>query len=428
MNWRQELVGIIDRNRFPQFVLKKMHLKKVIIWIFGIVILAAIIAAVLWKNPVVPSLKYDELETAVVDVGPVVKTVPASGIVEPENEVLLLSPESSIISSIRHGVGSRIEAGETIMRLDDEPIRDQIENIEDQIEVKRNNLEKTKLNAKNIRVDLDYNVEVKKLKIISIKSELADQEQLLKVGGISPAKFEKTKQELTLAEKDLETILAKNNIRLKQLSAEERGLKLQIDIQQKQLDARKKLLTRMSIRAPSSGIILELNGREGEKVNKDQMLIRMSDLTTFKIRASIEETYDNLTKTGKNVIVVVDKTLLEGKIGTISPTIKDEKIEFDVFLSRNNYQNLRPNMSVPLKVIEQKKDSALRVRKGEAFGKSAQQEFYFLEGDIAYLRKVETGINGDDYLEVTEGANVGETIIISETPTLRKLKQIEIKK
>jgi HlyD family secretion protein len=405
-----------------------MHLKKVIIWIFGIVILAAIIASVLWKNPVVPSLKYDELETAVVDVGPVVKTVPASGIVEPENEVLLLSPESSIISSIRHGVGSRIEAGETIMRLDDEPIRDQIENIEDQIEVKRNNLEKTKLNAKNIRVDLDYNVEVKKLKIISIKSELADQEQLLKVGGISPAKFEKTKQELTLAEKDLETILAKNNIRLKQLSAEERGLKLQIDIQQKQLDARKELLTRMSIRAPSSGIILELNGREGEKVNKDQMLIRMSDLTTFKIRASIEETYDNLTKTGKNVIVVVDKTLLEGKIGTISPTIIDEKIEFDVFLSRNNYQNLRPNMSVPLKVIEQKKDSALRVRKGEAFGKSAQQEFYFLEGDIAYLRKVETGINGDDYLEVTEGANVGETIIISETPTLRKLKQIEIKK
>jgi HlyD family secretion protein len=428
MNWRQELVGIIDRNRFPQFVLKKMHLKKVIILIVGIVILAAIIAAVLWKNPVVPSLKYDELETAVVDVGPVVKTVPASGIVEPENEVLLLSPESSIISSIRHGVGSRIEAGETIMRLDDKPIRDQIENIEDQIEVKRNNLEKTKLNAKNIRVDLDYNVEVKKLKIISIKSELADQEQLLKVGGISPAKFEKTKQELTLAEKDLETILAKNNIRLKQLSAEERGLKLQIDIQQKQLDARKELLTRMSIRAPSSGIILELNGREGEKVNKDQMLIRMSDLTTFKIRASIEETYDNLTKTGKNVIVVVDKTLLEGKIGTISPTIKDEKIEFDVFLSRNNYQNLRPNMSVPLKVIEQKKDSALRVRKGEAFGKSAQQEFYFLEGDIAYLRKVETGINGDDYLEVTEGANVGETIIISETPTLRKLKQIEIKK
>jgi HlyD family secretion protein len=428
MNWRQELVGIIDRNRFPQFVLKKMHLKKVIILIVGIVILAAIIAAVLWKNPVVPSLKYDELETAVVDVGPVVKTVPASGIVEPENEVLLLSPESSIISSIRHGVGSRIEAGETIMRLDDKPIRDQIENIEDQIEVKRNNLEKTKLNAKNIRVDLDYNVEVKKLKIISIKSELADQEQLLKVGGISPAKFEKTKQELTLAEKDLETILAKNNIRLKQLSAEERGLKLQIDIQQKQLDARKKLLTRMSIRAPSSGIILELNGREGEKVNKDQMLIRMSDLTTFKIRASIEETYDNLTKTGKNVIVVVDKTLLEGKIGTISPTIKDEKIEFDVFLSRNNYQNLRPNMSVPLKVIEQKKDSALRVRKGEAFGKSAQQEFYFLEGDIAYLPKVETGINGDDYLEVTEGANVGETIIISETPTLRKLKQIEIKK
>lgn len=390
--------------------------------------IAAVITAIIWKNPLLPSVNPSELETAIVDIGEVIKTVPATGVVEPENEVILLSPASSIITSIENGVGSRVEEGDVILRLDDQPIREQIEDIEDQIEVKNNNLEKTILSAKNIRVDLDYNVEVKKLKIISIKSELVDQEQLLEVGGISPAKFEKTKQELTLAEKDLETIQAKNNIRLQQLATEEKGLKLQIEIQQKELDQKQELLEKMIIRAPSSGIILEINGREGEKVNTDRLLVRMSDLTTYKINASIEEQYDNVTKTGRGVFVIVDQTRLEGKIGTISPTIKDNKIEFDVFLTRSNYKNLRPNMSVELEVIEQRRDSVLRVKKGPAFDESNTHDIYFLSSDKAILKEIKTDLLGDDYLEIKEGAEIGDQIVVSGTSSLRKLKEIDIQK
>ncbi len=400
---------------------------KAIIWTTSVITLAAIIAAVIWKNPLVPSVQSNDLETAKVDVGEVIKTVPAKGIVEPENEVLLLSPAASIITSIQNGVGSRVEKGDVIMKLDETPIREQIEEIEDQIEVKNNNLEKTILNAKNTRVDLDYNVEVKKLAIISIKSDLVDQEQLLEVGGISPAKFEKTKQELTLAEKDLETILAKNNIRLMQLAAEEKGLKLQIDIQQKQLDQKKELLNKMIIRAPSSGIILEIDGKEGEKVNNDRLLVRMSDLTTFKIIGSIESDYDNIIKTGRGVYVLVDDAKLEGKIGTISPSVKDNKIVFDVFLKQSNDPTLRPNMSLDLQVIEARRDSVLRVRKGPAFGKGNDQSVYFLESDKAYLHEVQTDLSGNDYLEIKSGAKVGDEIVISDISSLRKLKEIEIK-
>jgi HlyD family secretion protein len=392
-----------------------------------VITLAAIITAVIWKNPLVPSVQSNELETTVVDVGEVIKTVPARGIVEPENEVLLLSPASSIITAIQNGVGNRVEKGDIIMKLDETPIREQIEEIEDQIEVKNNNLEKTILSAKNIRVDLDYNVEVKKLAIISIKSELVDQEQLLEVGGISPAKFEKTKQELTLAEKDLETILVKNNIRLMQLAAEEKGLKLQIDIQQKQLDQKKELLNKMIIRAPSSGIILEINGKEGEKVNDDRLLVRMSDLTTFKIIGSIESDYDNVIKTGRGVYVMVDDVKLEGKIGTISPSVKDNKIEFDVFLKQSNDPKLRPNMSLDLLVIEARRDSVLRVKKGPAFGKTNEHSLYFLQSDKAYLHEVQTDLSGNDYLEIKAGAEIGDEIIISDISSLRKLKEIEIK-
>lgn len=400
---------------------------KVLIWIISIVTVGAIVTAVIWKNPLTPSVKSSSLKTVIVEYGPVLKTVPAKGIIEPENEVLLLSPASSIITGIKFDVGSEVQGGDIILQLDENPIIEQIENIEDQIEVKMNNLEKTQLNARNVRVDLDYNVEVKKLRIISLKSEIVDQEQLLEVGGISPAKFDKTKQELTLAEKDLETLQAKNSIRLQQLATDEKGLKLQIEIQKKQLDQKKELLKKMAIRAPSSGIILEINGKEGEKINTDRLLVRMSDLTTFKLSASIEDIYSEVTKTGRDVYAVVDGEYLTGKIGTISPTINDHKIEFDVFLDQSNYSKLRPNMDIELLVVEAKKDSVLRVKKGPAFGDTNNHELYIMVDNKAILRKIKTGLSGSEYFEIEDGVEQGDELIISDISSLRKLQEVELK-
>ena len=106
------------------------------------------------------------------------------------------------------------------------------------------------------------------MKITSLKSTLADQEQLLEVGGISPAKLEKTKQEITLAEKDLNTLSQKNSIRLKQLIADEKGLLLQIKMQGKTLLDKQEILGKLTIVAPSAGIILAISGNEGQRGDK----------------------------------------------------------------------------------------------------------------------------------------------------------------
>lgn len=402
--------------------------KKRVIWIVPVLILILVAVALAWSYFFPPYLRTGHFETAIVDVGPVMKTVPAQGIVEPENEVLLLSPASSVILKIENGVGSKVNAGDVIMRLDTQPIQDEIEKLTDQLEVKKNNLQKTLLNASSIRVDLGYNVEVKKLKIASLKSDLADQKQLLDVGGISPAKYEKTKQELVLAEKDLQTILTKNSIRLKQLKAEEKGLRLQIEIQQKELDDKIDLLKKMTIRAPSSGIILEINGKEGEKVATDRLLVRMSDLSTYKIRASIDDKMSDVIKTGKSVFALIDDNRLPGKIGTVSPAIKDRKIEFDVFLEQSNYYSLRPNLNIDLRVVIDGRDSVKRVIQGPAFNESKTQDVYIVKGNKAILQTLKTGLKGDEYIEIISGADVGDKIIISDITPLRKVNEVEIHK
>lgn len=178
--------------------------------LIGVIAVICIIALVIYPDIKAPkALKTGSFKTETVNRGLVVSSINATGVVEAENEVLIYSPARSIIKKVMKEPGSWVEKGELILRLDEESVKANIENITDQLEMKKNQLEKTQLNAQSTRLDLGYNEEVKKLRITSLKSTLADQQQLLEVGGISPAKVEQTKQEITLAEKDLQTLIEK---------------------------------------------------------------------------------------------------------------------------------------------------------------------------------------------------------------------------
>ena len=53
----------------------------------------------------------------------------------------------------------------------------------------------------------------------------------------------------------------------------------------------KMVLQKMIVHAPSSGIILNIYGKEGEKVDPGKIIVRMSDLSSFKISGSIDDKF-----------------------------------------------------------------------------------------------------------------------------------------
>lgn len=367
------------------------------------------------------------IQVTTVEIGKVVRSFLGEGIVEPQSEVLILSPASSIIKEILKEVGSHVNASEPIIILDPSPVQSQIENIQDQLEMKQNSLRKNRLNARSTKVDLDYNVQVKNLRIASLKSELADQEQLLEVGGISPAKFEKTRQELELAQQDLVMLKEKNSIKLEQLEADEEGLRLQIDMQEKQLAVKEEALSKMIIRAPSAGIILSIRGKVGEKVDNDRLLIEMSDLTNFKIQGKVDDDFSEQLKTGTRVYVALDNEKLGGVVGTVNPVIRDRKIEFDVNLQESNHYKLRPNLNVSLEIVIEERDSVLRIHNGPIIGRGTDHKVFVLQNGSAREREITTGMRTEEYVEVLTGLTEGERVLLSDISSVEDLDIEELK-
>lgn len=383
--------------------------------LIAVLVLSALILIIILRTFLFPGGKAGHV--SVVDRGLVYVSVDASGIVEPENEVLILSPVSSIIKEIKKEPGSRVQKGDIMIELDDEVTRAEIEQITDQLEVKTNSLERSRLEGQMTRIDLDYNLEVKKLRIASIKAQLADEEQLLSVGGISSAKIDETKQNLVLAEKDLAMAQKKNAIRLSQLKTEETGLNLQIEIQKKQLSDKIALLDQLKIKAPSDGIILAIAGKKGEKVGNDKMLVTLSDLTTFKIKGQIDAKSSEYVKTGNPVIVITEKEKFNGTVGNVTPGVAENKIQFNVHLEENINQQLIPNQTVSLKVLKSMRENVLRIKSSNKIKANTEQTIYVIDNlGNKVSRTVNFGIKGVDFQEVISGLNEGERVILSDTP------------
>ena len=368
-----------------------------------------------------------DVQVANVEIGRVVRSFPGEGIVEPKSEVIILSPASSIIKGILKEVGSHVNEGEPIIILDPAPIQLEVDNIKDQLEVKHNSLLKNGLSARSARVDLEYNVQVKNLRIASLKAELVDQEQLLEVGGISPAKFEQTRQELELAEQDLLMLKEKNSIKLQQLEADEQGLRLQIVMQEKVLAAKEEALSKMIIRAPSAGIILSIHGKEGEKVNTDRLLIEMSDLSNFKIRGTVDDDFAESVKTGIRVYVKIDNEQLRGVIGTVNPVIRDRQIDFDVNLEESSHYMLRPNRTASLEIVRAERDSVLRLPNGPVFGRGKEHEVFVLTPGGSRVVTVITGLKTPEFVEIREGLEEGDRVVLSAVSSVEDLRETGIK-
>ena len=358
------------------------------------------------------AFKISDCILIIAEKGEAFEPIVAKGTVEAENEVLIRCPYTSIIKQIYREPGSRVQKGDPILLMEDEAIKGEIDKLKDQLDLKRNTLEKNKLSEFSTNIDLNYNEEVKKLNVTSLKTQLADEEQLLEVGGISPAKIEKTKQEIALAEKDLAMLKQKNAIRLKQLNAEDQGLNLGIRIQEKEMADKMNTLNQMRVVAPSNGIILSIANKVGEKVNTDNVLIRMSDLSTFKIAGSVEDKVADYIRTGRKVYAVIDSERLPGLIGNVTPVIENNKILFNVHLEQKNHPKLIPNQSITLWVIRKEVENAIIINNLSLFEKEIPNLVYVLKNGEATRCVITTGIKNPDHLQILTGLEPGDTIVI----------------
>jgi len=404
---------------------RQKYLKKGL-WIASITILAILL---LWglRSILNRPLDASQLLTGTVQRGPIENSITASGLVKPSSELTLTSPLNTRIETVFMKNGTIVQPLDVILALDTEFAELEYQQLEEELNLKDNNVVRLKLELeKNIR-DIELDDRIKDLQVQNFEALLSDAQRLLEIGGSTQEEVEKARQNLAIAR--LEKQKLENELEYRKASIESDVLneKIQSSIQEKRLVEIQKKIELATVTAPVPGVITWIDNNIGNQVSEGSPLVRIANLSSYTIEGQVSDMHAGKIRIGMPVQVRIGSQILGGSIEQILPAVENNAIQFRITLENPESENLRPNMEVDVRIITAVKENGMYVPNGPAIRGGRIQKLFVIGSEGAVAREVELGMRTAERVEVLSGLEVDDVVILSDMTAYEKRQNIRLK-
>ncbi|WP_314011211.1 efflux RND transporter periplasmic adaptor subunit [Pseudostreptobacillus hongkongensis] len=283
------------------------------------------------------------------------------GKVESEKEVLIFSSVAGKVKNVYKRLGDEVNKDETLVILDDAGVQ-----------------------------EMNGNIEKAQITVNQRRKEFNDLNEIYKVGGSSRSEVENARNNLKLAELDLQ------NIRLNSK------------------DYSNKIVS------PVSGVITEANVDENLKVDQSKYLFKIVDVENLKITAQIPNSKIKNMKAGQKVIIkstsLPDGTTIESTISEIS-RISEKNTQFNdavtkITIKLEKNSGLRPGDEVKLSIVYDELNDAVSIpiiyvetdENGKAFVYVINKE------NVVEKREIVLGKTNNIVYEIKSGLQAGDKV------------------
>jgi len=393
-----------------------------------IVIVAGVIVAGIFmmRAYIKPSVTASQFTAAVADTGDIENTINAVGEILPEFEEILTSPINAAIRNVLMDAGTQVRAGQSILTLDKAAAQTEYDRLGYQIESRENEIRKLKLDLEKSFYDIKSNNSIKQLRISNYKDAVASAKRLFKAGGGTQEDIEQAELNLKVAE--LEKRQLENEINNKQqtMKIEIREAEIALAIQRNDQRDYKRKLDLANVVATRNGVVTWVNKNIGASIKEGESLVRIANLSSYKVAGSIADNHIDRLHPGLPVIIRINDVQLRGRVANISPSVNNSIVSFEVQLDKKNNKLLRPNMKVDLFLVTETRNNVVRVPNGPAFKGSNDQQVFVLKKGKAVRRGVKTGLSNFDYIEILHGIRPGEQVITSDMSNYEHVEEIII--
>jgi HlyD family secretion protein len=391
-------------------------------------LIVAVFALAVWvlRGYIKSSIKKSEITTGIVATGNIENTINATGEVLPEFEEIITSPINASIKNALMDAGNKVNAGQSIITLDKSATQNEFEKLRFQLESKRNDISKLKLDLGKSFYDLQSNNDIKQLHISNLADAVENAKRLYKAGGGTREGIEQAELNLKVAQ--LEKKQLENEIRNKQqtMRIEIKEAEIAAAIQVNDLKELQRKLQLASVIATRKGVITYVNKNIGANIHEGETLARIADLGSFKIQGSVSDNSLDVLHTGIPVIILINDNQLRGHVTNVSPSIQNGIISFDIQLDDRSNKLLRPNMKVDVFLVTATHNKVMRVANGPAFKGPTLQDIFVVNNGKAERRTVHIGLTNFDYVEILDGVKPGDVVITSDMSEYKNSKEITI--
>lgn len=291
-------------------------------------------------------------------------------------------------------IGDRVRAGQTIARLDDDELQQQMQQSNASLEVARAVVQQRELELKNLDAILQRTRGLRESGLIS--DEQLDQAQ---------TRYDVGQAQLNLASAQL-------------LQAEASTRELQIRLEQ------------TDIQSPISGWVGRRFVDVGALLNSSTPVATVIDLDAVKLVANVSER--DLVKLQPGAVGDVYVDALPGEVFTgtverVSPLLDSQTRTAEAeILVPNEHGHLRAEMFARVDLELANKRDALRVPREAVVVRGTEQGVYVIVDNVAMFREVGLGLSEADWIEVTSGLTEGEMVVTQGSNLLKDGDHIRV--
>jgi RND family efflux transporter MFP subunit len=224
-----------------------------------------------------------------------------------------------------------------------------------------------------------------------------------------------------------QSVYEKGGITLKEVKDAEKAL---IDARYN-FDNAEISLAKLEVRAPFEGIIVDLpHYTSSQWVEANTEVATLMDYSRLYAELTLPGKEMDRIQQNQNVVVSnysQEKQKLEGKVTQISPALDPTSRMFKVKIEASNQDLLlKPGMFVRADIIVQEKADVIVIPKDIILDRRGRKTVYVVQRGIALERRLELGIETRDAVEVTQGLNPDDSLIIEGFETLRNRSRVKV--
>jgi len=376
---------------------------------------AALLLFVVWSasawlssEKVIPR---ERLRTAVVERGPFVRDVAATGtVVAAVSPTLFAEAPGTIIYKVR--AGDTVKAGDVLGKVESAALTNEYDRERATLVSTEAALNRQTIEVRRTILKSSQDTDLAKVAITAAEREFKRAEDAWNIHVIPERDYQRARDDLETAKLNYAHAMETGGLEKDSLQLELRSQRAQRDAQALKVARLRERVDALTLKSPVAGIVATLSQPERAQVAENAPLVTVVDFTALEIEFLVAESYANEIRSGMSAEITLDGRKVIGTVAGISPDVRNAQVTGRVRFAEQP-KGLRQNQRASVRIVLDERTDVVKVARSP-FNDSDTRFVYVVRDDDAVRIPVEFGAAAVGEIEVRNGLNVGDTLVLSD--------------
>jgi HlyD family secretion protein len=395
----------------------------------GIVALVGVSVALTRLEPAAPSVERSTLWIDTVRRGTMVRQVRAPGTLVPEQIRWVSALTAGRVEALPVRPGTVVTRDTPLLELSNPDVQLQALEAERQLAAAEAELV-------NLKASLETQRLQQQATVATINTQYQDARRNAEVFGALDKKGLSSTNEVQRAGEQAEELESRLDIERQRLALLTQNVRQQFDMQRANVERargiaqfqRDRVLS-MKVKAGEDGVLQEMDLELGQWVVPGQVLARVAQPSRLKAELRVPETQAKDVVLGQAVSIDTRNGIIPGRVIRIEPQSQNGTVGVDVTLEGPLPRGARPELSVDGTIEIERLVNVLYVGR-PAYGQAESVVGLFRldpDGQTAHRVNAKLGRSSVNTIEVVQGLNVGDRVIISDASQWDAQERLRLK-